>query len=154
MKTELEMEQKDVDMKQYTGTKTIKAKPMTMGEACERGLLQRGKVPTNLEKSIDGYLVEYEDGYQSWSPADVFNRTYKPSETVLDRLRIERDELASRYDSLQKFLSGGLPGSVFQMVGQYQFEMLVEQRAHMLSYIKVLDSRIMNIERGSNSCRK
>ena len=47
-------------------------------------------------------------------------------------------------------MSGGLPGSVFQMVGQYQFEMLVEQRAHMLSYIKVLDSRIMNLERGSN----
>jgi hypothetical protein len=151
MKTELEMEtKKNVEMIQYTGTKTIKANPMKMGEAYVRGLLQRDKVLTREEATIDGYLVEYEDGYQSWSPADVFNRTYKPSETVLDRLRIERDELASRYDSLQKFLSGGLPGSVFQMVGQYQFEMLVEQRAHMLSYIKVLDSRIMNLERGSN----
>lgn len=30
------------EMKQYTGTKTVKAMPMTMGEAYERKLLKEG----------------------------------------------------------------------------------------------------------------
>ena len=57
-------------MKQYTGTKTVKAMPMTMGEAYERKLLKNGVRPSECETDKAGYLVEYEDGYQSWSPAD------------------------------------------------------------------------------------
>lgn len=65
------------EMKQYTGTKTVKAMPMTMGEAYERKLLKNGVRPSECETDKTGYLVEYEDGYQSWSPADVFEKAYK-----------------------------------------------------------------------------
>lgn len=34
------------EMKQYTGTKTVKAMPMTMGEAYERKLLKLSKGET------------------------------------------------------------------------------------------------------------
>lgn len=68
-------------LKQYTDTKTVKARPMTMGEAYERKLLKNGVRPSECETDKAGYLVEYEDGYQSWSPKDVFEAAYKPSET-------------------------------------------------------------------------
>lgn len=61
-------------MKQYTGTKTVKAMPMTMGKAYERKLLKNGVRPSECETDKAGYLVEYEGGYQSWSPADVFEK--------------------------------------------------------------------------------
>ena len=47
-------------MKQYTGTKTVKAMPMTMGEAYERKLLKEGVRPSECETDKAGYLVEYE----------------------------------------------------------------------------------------------
>jgi hypothetical protein len=69
----------------YIGTKTLTAWPATLGAYNE----YRGWVPPpGDEVDKPGYLVEYEDGgtcndarhdgYISWSPADVFERTYKP----------------------------------------------------------------------------
>ena len=65
-------------MKIFTGTKTVKACPMTLGEA-ER-VLNRHIDSSAVEDrdSTPGYLVEYgEDGdnYRSWSPKDVFEPT-------------------------------------------------------------------------------
>ncbi len=59
-------------MKNYIGTKSIKAKPMTREEV--EILLNRviGGTETG-----DGYLVEYEDGYKSWSPKKVFDSAYR-----------------------------------------------------------------------------
>ena len=44
-------------MKQYTGTKTVKAMPMTMGEGYERKLLKNGVRPLECETDKAGYLV-------------------------------------------------------------------------------------------------
>lgn len=57
---------------------------MTMGEAYECKLLKEGVRPSECETDKAGYLVEYEGGYQSWSPKDVFDAAYKLSETFLD----------------------------------------------------------------------
>lgn len=71
-------------MKLYEGTKRLRAHPMTRGDynAYRGWTMPEGENPTDA-----GYLVEYEDGgasndqrhrgYISWSPADVFERTYK-----------------------------------------------------------------------------
>lgn len=72
-------------MQRYEGTKRLAAQPMTRGAYNE----YRGwEMPANEDPSEAGYLVEYEDGgkandsrhlgYISWSPADVFERSYKP----------------------------------------------------------------------------
>ena len=63
-------------MKKYIGTKQIEAEPMTMGDAYEKGLLQAGRVPNDSEKSKSGYHVKYQDGYESWSPAEPFEKAY------------------------------------------------------------------------------
>lgn len=91
-------------MKKYIGTKTVKATPMSMGEAYERKLLKEGIRPSECETDKAGYLVEYEGGYQSWSPAEPFERAYKPSETFLDRLSIEHMELIERTKECQDLL--------------------------------------------------
>lgn len=91
-------------LKQYTGTKTVKARPMTMGEAYECKLLKEGIRPSECETDKAGYLVEYEDGYQSWSPKDVFDAAYKLSETFLDRLMNEYEEICDRGEKYGDFI--------------------------------------------------
>jgi hypothetical protein len=46
-------------MKTYIGTKIVQAEPQTDSTGRE------------------GYKVVYEDGYESWSPKDVFERCYR-----------------------------------------------------------------------------
>jgi len=72
-------------VKNYIGTKRIKARPVTSTEyeAYSGTTLPPGS-------STEGYLVEYDDrkhpnhekheGYISWSPADVFERSYRLTE--------------------------------------------------------------------------
>lgn len=59
-------------MKKYIETKVIMAEPMTMKKA--QKVLGRKLNPATSEK--DGYLVEYKDGYRSWSPRSVFEGEY------------------------------------------------------------------------------
>lgn len=128
-------------MKQYTGTKTVKAMPMTMGEAYERKLLKEGVRPSECETDKAGYLVEYEDGYQSWSPADVFEKAYKPSETRLDKLRIECDELGARLTKLDAYLNKGIE-KLSAEIGVSETALLVLQRSYMHNYMEVLETRL------------
>lgn len=59
-------------MQTFIGTKIIKAKPMTRENT--EALLCRD---VGGSKNGDGYLVEYEDGYQSWSPKAAFEAAYR-----------------------------------------------------------------------------
>jgi hypothetical protein len=71
-------------MKKYEGTKRLFAQPMTRGEY---NAYRGWTIPADENPADAGYLVEYEDGgkanderhvgYISWSPADVFERTYQ-----------------------------------------------------------------------------
>jgi hypothetical protein len=56
----------------YIGTKLIKAEKMMAGEYRKIGFIN-----ANMYDDTEGYKVQYEDGYISWSPADVFERAYK-----------------------------------------------------------------------------
>ena len=61
-------------MKKYLGVKMIEAKPMKLGEYND----YRGwDMPADEEPGRDGYLVKYEDGYESWSPKTVFDAAYR-----------------------------------------------------------------------------
>ena len=71
--------------KLYEGTKRLHAQPMTRGEY---NAYRGWENPAGENPADGGYLVEYQDGgkandsrhagYISWSPVDVFERTYKP----------------------------------------------------------------------------
>jgi len=81
-------------MKTYIGKKEVKAQPMTKGDAFYANLLRQNTL-AEAEKNEPGYLVEYADGYQSWSPANVFEAAYKVADTALDRVNIEADDFCT-----------------------------------------------------------
>lgn len=63
-----------IEMKKYIGIKQIEAEPMTRGDAWGKHLLREKPSTENFDD--EGYHVRYEDGYESWSPKDVFEKAY------------------------------------------------------------------------------
>ena len=128
-------------MKKYIGTKQVEAEPMTMGEAYRRNLLQTGRVPNDSEKDNPGFYVRYQDGYESWSPAETFCKAYKLADTPLDRLIIEHQELIDKINKLEKFLSSEGFDSL-----NYKMRTLLEmQHRAMIKYSLILKERIENM---------
>lgn len=131
-------------MRTYTGTKTIKATPMTRGEY--NGL--RGwKVPDNEDPTDAGYIVEYPgggtnvdgfDGYVSWSPARQFEDAYKPSGTYVERMEIELSDLSDRIHKAQGFLQHADPA----FYDKEELDMLSDQIDSMIEYHNILSERI------------
>lgn len=70
-------------MKKYIIT-SIETEPMTEAEACEAGLLR-----TESYRDLPGYHIRYEDGYESWSPKDVFEKAYKVAENDMRQKILE-----------------------------------------------------------------
>lgn len=80
-------------MQKFIGTKTIYAKPMTLGEYNKyRGWV----IPENEDSTKEGFLVEYvgggkpnmpekHQGYVSWSPSDVFKAAYQAQPDIAER---------------------------------------------------------------------
>ena len=121
-------------MKKYIGTKTIMAKPMAKSEA--EKVLNRSLA--DAKGGEDGYLVEYPDGYKSWSPKETFEEAYKIAETNLDRMRIEYDQLKQRY---LRLADSGL-SEQFRMLHPEQRKQMECQGRLMLEYLHVLGERI------------
>ena len=125
-------------MKKYIGIKQIEAEPMTMGEAYEKNLLQAGRVPNESEKTKAGYHVKYEGGYESWSPAESFEKAYKVADTPLDRMIIEYDELKQKIDKLDVFLDS----EKFKTLDEKVKGLLSSQYHIMIAYSIVLSERM------------
>lgn len=125
-------------MKKYIGTKQIEAEPMTMGEAYEKNLLQAGRVPNESEKTKAGYHVKYEGGYESWSPAESFEKAYKVADTPLDRMIIEYDELKQKINKLDVFLDS----EKFKTLDEKAKGLLSSQYHIMIAYAIVLSERM------------
>lgn len=75
----------DLGFGKYIGCKLIKAKPMSKFEWLELN----GTDTTNLDQpNLEGYLVIYPDGYQSWSPKEVFETAYRlVTDSEIDLIR-------------------------------------------------------------------
>jgi hypothetical protein len=126
-------------MKTYIGTKVIMAEPMTMTEA--QKVLGREIKPATVEE--DGYLVEYKDGYKSWSPKSVFDEAYKPFESFMDRLHIEYNELNDKLGKLNTALQ---KDDFREKVGDYQYQLMIQQKVGMGIYLSSLEARIIEID--------
>lgn len=81
-------------MQQYIGTKIVEAAP-----AVKKG----GKVydltwpiPRSMEPEEPGYRIRYPDGYESWSPKDVFEEAYRPTDAMSFGLAIEAAKKGKR----------------------------------------------------------
>jgi len=74
-------------MEKYIGVKIIHAVPMTGREAAIE--LQRPIDTTNADEEGNGYLVQYPDGYHSWSPKVQFEEAYRKTDRLTFGLAIE-----------------------------------------------------------------
>lgn len=63
-------------MKNYIGTKIIKAEPMTENAWRVYKWKALAKALTG-KPSAEGYKIIYPDGYVSWSPKNVFEQAYR-----------------------------------------------------------------------------
>ena len=97
--------------KTYEGTKRVHARPMNRGDY---NTYRGWEVPADDNPADDGYLVEYLDGgkandprhagYISWSPKDVFERSYKevPQSSLPPHQQRVIDEKAARDSEISR----------------------------------------------------
>ncbi len=134
-----------LSMVAFIGTKSVLATTMSRGEYNE----YRGwTIPENEDPAEQGYLVEYVDGgkpnderhkgYISWSPRDVFEKSYHQSQTPQDRVRLEQIELTQKLDALENLLDKGQPA----FIDDEQWKLLNKQAEIMDQYSDVLAKRI------------
>ena len=88
-------------MKQYIGTKVVQAEPAFMltgwREHCkvanqvltEEQIADCKQSGWEFTDQQEGYRVRYEDGYESWSPKDVFEDAYRQTDAMNFGLAIE-----------------------------------------------------------------
>lgn len=135
-------------MKKYIRTEVVEAEPMSEFEAIEKNY--RFRIAGDDSDWEEGYHTkEFTlDGriYDNWVPKDVFEKAFKPSETVLDRLKIERYELRERIEKLEDFIGLNFAEAA-KKVGHYQAALLLIQRSYMVNYLDVLETRIDLMEK-------
>lgn len=80
-------------MKTYIGTKIVEAAPAIRmgGKVYDANEL----IPRSMELVEEGYKVRYQDGYESFSPKDVFERYYLEL-TVNPELRTKKPSISQK----------------------------------------------------------
>lgn len=84
----------------------------------------------------EGYLVIYDGGYRSWSPAKVFEGSYKIAETYVDRMKIELADLNERIIKATRTIN------TFGAISKEERWYLKKQLNAMREYADVLYDRI------------
>ncbi len=141
-------------MIKYIGVKQIKATPMTKEEVFELAGYQNKTC--DREPTCMGYLIEYEGGYQSWSPKDVFDEAYQmayPDEHRFDvssdcetlaphisRMCVEFDDVFEKTKKLAEFVLTDF----FDSLDSQEQCRLQKQLKAMVMYRDVLYERIDN----------
>ena len=121
------------ESKQYTCIKSVKAEPCDLSTA--QTVLGRKFYKDDCDNMM-GYLVEYEDGYISWSPKDVFEKGYALTETHVDRMKFELAELNERIAKATRALYTP------DLMDSFEREQLSKQLEHMRDYAETLHGRI------------
>ena len=135
-------------MVSFTCHKTVKAIPMNRKDY---NYLRGWSVPSDENPEDEGYMVEYQDdnhqnllhfrGYISWSQKDVFDKGYRLSETFIDRLKIEMEDLEEKCQKLEDFLSSSKSESLDQM----QRNLLKIQLSAMVAYYGTVRTRFESL---------
>lgn len=86
------MKRKEIKMEQYIGMKIVEAEP---AYRC-KDVRDKVVITTNPAEAFPnypsvevGYRVRYQDGYESWSPKDVFEEAYRSTDGMTFGLAIE-----------------------------------------------------------------
>lgn len=135
-------------LKQYIGTKMVKAEPMAKSAAVAKGW---ARPSSEGNENVPGYHVQYTnpDGstYDSWSPKEVFEKSYQIAEDFKDRLIIEFKELKERFNKLDAFLDMRKNyEKIVEKCGPAQTALMFSQYHAMRHYYDILRTRIELLE--------
>ena len=85
-------------MKQYIGTKIVKAWPARRYTFIGGKVVYAcvGEIVPSAYKTEEGYRIEYEDGYLSWSPKKAFEKAYRQTTGMNFGLAIEAAKMGKR----------------------------------------------------------
>jgi len=70
-------------MDKFIGVKLVEAKPLSLGDY---NLLKGWTIPENEDPETPGYLVRYGDGYVSWCPKAVFEKSNLPIQGTANKI--------------------------------------------------------------------
>ena len=94
--------------------------------------------PANFDATI-GEKIAYDNAVEKmWELEGYRVKATAPAGDWLDRLRVERDELAAKVDKLAAFLDSGKPCQG----GAQHLELMREQLFHMTAYRDLLNQRL------------
>lgn len=135
-------------MKKYIRTKQVEAMPMLLGDF----IAKNGRNPYENDGKTHGYdepgyLIKYKEGYESWSPKEVFDEAYKSADTASDRMLIEGEDLTVKLENLQIFTTT----LTFDKLDTTTKAMLVAQASVMQEYQNILNQRYTKMESGNGS---
>ena len=120
------------EMKKYIGARELWAQPMTADEAVTKGY------EVGNHEHEEGYEVEYEDGYKSWSPGNVFTNSYVLYESQIDRMYVELSELELKAEKLNEFFTT----DEFKTLSVAKQNLIRTQYDAMIAYKEILAERI------------
>ena len=138
-------------MQKYIGVKRIEARPMTRGDY---NVYRGWQIPANENPADEGYLVKYRDGYESWSPKEVFEEAYVVEgvspllATVFDmkssdykkRFEAEYRQLRIRYEGLKRMCEKWDAGEL-DFTPTCPRAIYDKQLSVMVDYLSVLEVR-------------
>lgn len=96
------MEEIKNEMPKYIGTKLVRAVPahrFWMSDGEEVIVPHSEERPQKVANAVaceDGYKVVYEDGYESWSPKEVFEKAYRRTDGLSFGLAIEAAKMGKK----------------------------------------------------------
>lgn len=135
------------NLKKYIGTKEVMAAPMDEATAVAKGFARKNE---DNHEWRPGYHVQYTnpDGstYDSWSPKEVFEKSYKIAEDFKDRLIIEFKELGARLIKLNAFMNENDYDKIVEKCGPIQTTLMISQLHAMKDYYDILRTRIELLE--------
>lgn len=115
----------------YTSNRTVKAYRMTSYRAMTLGI-------TPLEiGNRNGYAFK-EKGSEKWLPKDEFEKEFRKSETYVDRMKIEREELSEKIEKCSEFIGT----DSWYSFSVRDANLLREQLSLMRRYFDILNERI------------
>lgn len=130
-------------MDKYILNMSVLAESMSMDDAQEKGYLSRIDCKKMLsEGTMEGVLVQYENGYRSWMPEAVFNLARLRNNTYKERIVAERDELVDRMEKLANFLKS----DIFMNMNDYLRKLQMEKYRIMISYVDCLNRMLINLK--------
>ncbi len=97
-----------------------------------------------MTASVGDYIIKGDNGELHICPPDIFKAIYSCSETYIDRMQTEHDDLSEKIRKLNTFMFS----DTFKQLSEEDAGLLELQYSTMMVYQKILSIRLKKTEKG------